>query len=95
MVKELGEAMAAQIAAVQAVHAEHAGSQGFRRLHSRRELPEPLLGRSFTATGLQPVHGVGFGDLNRALTRPLESGIVGGARFRAVRASALFHLLPT
>lgn len=81
--KELGEALAAELAAVRAVYAEHAGSQGFRRLHSRRELPEPLLGRSFTSAGLQRRFGGKWGQ--RVQTEDIDgqpSLLAGGEWFR-------------
>ena len=81
--KELGEALVAELAAVRAVYAEHAGSQGFRRLHSRRELPEPLLGRAFTSAGLQRRFGGEWG--RRVQTEDIDgqpSLLDGGEWFR-------------
>lgn len=81
--KELGAAVTAELAAVQAVYAEQAGSPGFRRLHSRLELPEPLLGRAFSSAGLQRRFGGEWGS--RVQTEDLEgqpSLLDGGAWFR-------------
>lgn len=81
--KELGATVVAELAAIQAVYAEQAGSPGFRRLHSRRELPEPLLGRAFSRAGLQRRLGGEWGS--RVQTEDLNglpSLLDGGAWFR-------------
>jgi hypothetical protein len=81
--KELGAEVAAELAAVQAVYAEQAGRQGFRRMHTRRELPEPLFGRSITSSSLQRRFGGEWGD--RVQTEDLAGAptlLEGGAWFR-------------